>query len=242
MISIIIASKNQKDLERCKQSIKQTIGVPYEVIVTENADGAVGLAEVYNRNAKKAKYNFLLFLHEDTEFKTNNWGVMLVNLLRKDDVGVIGIAGSTYMAANGSWISPKVPFIKGRIVHACERDNTKEQVELFSEEEGNFEVVVLDGVFLAAKKSIVEEIPFDEETFTKFHFYDIDFSLRVARKYKVMVTTDILLKHYSGGGYDEQWWFFRERFLRKHKEMLPFTKGKEVPDWKRQVRWKVKYL
>ena len=41
MISIVIASKNKDDLERCQRSIAETIGVEYEVLVTENSKGMI---------------------------------------------------------------------------------------------------------------------------------------------------------------------------------------------------------
>ncbi len=105
--------------------------------------------------------------------------------------------------------------MKGRIIHE-HASGRGDQIELYSEDEGAFEVVAVDGVFLASKKSVIENVPFDEKTFTGFHFYDIDLSLRVAQKYKVLVTTDILLKHYSPGDPGKEWNAYRQLFILKN--------------------------
>lgn len=241
MLSIVIASKNSSDLERCKASIAETIGVPYEIIVTENSEGKIPLTKVYNDGAQKAKYETLLFVHEDAEFKKKEWGKKIIETFRRKDIGLIGVVGSVYFPENGAWASPGVPFLRGRMIHPS-RNIEIDQIDLFSEEMGDFEVVAIDGVFMATRKEIVEEIPFDEQTFNGFHFYDADFSLRVAQRYKVIVTTDILLKHYSHGKHDEVWNKYKEKFVQKHKAILPFTNQKGKPDWNHIKEWRVKYL
>ena len=74
MISIIISSANSKQLEEVSQNVAQTIGVPYEIISFNNADGSMGICEVYNKGTAKAKYDLLCFMHEDLLFKTMDWG------------------------------------------------------------------------------------------------------------------------------------------------------------------------
>ena len=241
MISIIISSKNESDLKRFGDSIKETIGIPYELVVIKNSEGKIPLTKVYNDGAKKAKYEHLVFVHEDIIFKTKNWGEKLINILKNKDVGAVGVAGSTYMTNDGRWYSAGEPFTKGRVIHESDRVNM-DFIALYSRELGNYEVVVLDGLFIASKKNIVDEIPFDEETFDYFHFYDLDFSIRVAQKYKVIVTTDILVKHFSHGKFDEIWEKYKNRFLDKHKKILPYTKWDEKPDWNNIIRPKMQYI
>ena len=117
-----------------------------------------------------------------------------------------------------------------------------DQLDLFSEETGDLEVVTIDGVFIAARKDIVQECPFDDKIFDGFHFYDADFCIRVAQKHKLIVTTDILLKHFSHGRHDETWNKYKERFIEKYKSILPFTKQPLKPDWKDIKTWRVQYL
>lgn len=242
MISIIISSKDDDKLERCKRSILKTIGVKFEFIVIQNKEGKKGLSYVYNLGASRANFEYLVFMHEDIEFKKRNWGNKLMSLLNNNEVGLVGVAGTNYLPENGIWSSPGVPFLKGRIIHTRPNDPSKEQLELFSDEIGDLPVVALDGVFMATKKKVWNEIKFDDKNFTGFHYYDLDFSLRVAQKYKCIVTSDILLKHYSGGKNDQIWDHFRKIFINKYKSILPFTNQNLKPDWKNIKKWGCKYL
>ena len=241
MISIIIASKSESDLARCTENIKETIGVPYELLITKNAERKIPLTKVYNDGTKKAKHDILCFMHEDIEFKKKEWGKKVLDLLAQKEIGVVGVAGSNYFPENGNWTAPGVPFLKGRIIHPSKHVEM-DQIDTFSEELGNIEVVTVDGVFMATRKNIVKECPFDEKTFDGFHFYDGDFCIRVAQKYKVMVTTDILLKHYSHGSFNEVWDAYRKRFVEKYKGILPYTKQSLKPNWKDIKRWRMQYL
>jgi hypothetical protein len=241
MISVIISSKSESDLQRCTKNIEETIGVSYELIITKNAEGKIPLTRVYNEGAHKAQHDILCFLHEDAEFKKKHWGKKVIDLLSDQKIGAVGVAGSTYFPENGAWASPGVPFLKGRVIHPS-RHMDMDEIDIFSEEEGDIEVVTLDGVFIATRKEIVQECPFDDKTFAAFHFYDADFCIRIAQKYKVMVTTDILLKHYSHGKHDEAWNKYKDRFIEKYKAILPFTKQALKPDWKNIKTWKVQYL
>ena len=214
MISIIISSKSESDLKRCAENIQETIGVPYELIITRNAEGKIPLTKVYNDGAQKARYEMLCFLHEDIEFKKKEWGKKLVSLLSDKTVGAVGVVGSTYFPENGAWASPGIPFLKGRMIHLSKHIDMDE-IDLFSEELGDLDVVTVDGAFIATRKDIVQEMPFDDKIFDGFHFYDADFCIRVAQKYRVIVTTDILLKHYSHGKHDEIWNKYKDRFIEK---------------------------
>lgn len=239
MISIIICSINPEQLAECKESIAQTIGTKYELIVEDNRDANKSLAQVYNEAAKKAQYKYIVFVHEDTGFWRTDWGYEVVDLLKKEYVGAVGVAGTRYMDKNGFWAAAGVPFLKGQVLHP--QQNLKKLTK-FSEDEGVFEVVAIDGVFMATRKDIVEEIPFDEKTFDAFHFYDIDFSMRVAQKYSVLVTTNIRLYHYSKGNFGDIWGSYRDKFLEKFKDILPYSKWKETPDPVYKIPYKTEYL
>jgi hypothetical protein len=58
--------------------------------------------------------------------------------------------------------------------------------------------------FLAIKKENYTHIRFNEEL-KGFHGYDLDFSLRVAKKFQNYVIDDILIQHFSQGNRDKKW-------------------------------------
>ncbi len=76
-------------------------------------------------------------------------------------------------------------------------------------------VVTLDGVWFCTRKDIALEFPFDEETFKRFHCYDIDFALSV---FQVAVTFDILIQHFSTGSFN---WDWIDATFKLHKKWLP---------------------
>jgi GT2 family glycosyltransferase len=82
-------------------------------------------------------------------------------------------------------------------------------------------IKAVDGLFIAATRKLVEAIPFDEETFTGFHVYDLDFSFRAyLAGFKLAVANDILLLHQSDGSYDEKWLYYHHLFRQKFANYL----------------------
>jgi hypothetical protein len=81
--------------------------------------------------------------------------------------------------------------------------------------------IVVDGVLMLVKKSVWEEVRFDEDNFKEFHFYDIDFSLRVAEKYNNYITYELLIEHMSFGDINKSWVNNVLIFERLWKEKLP---------------------
>ncbi len=243
IFSIIICSKNKKFLNNTKKNVKNTIGLPFEFVIINNSKRKISLAKAYNRGIKKSKAPLLVFMHEDVRILTKKWGRILFNYFNKKNIGAVGVAGSNYITKKGGWHLAGKPLIFGQIVHL--RKDNKFYLTKYSKK-GIFRVVVFDGLFFATKKDIADEIRFDDKLFNGFHFYDIDFSLRLSKKYKTIITTDILVLHYSTGNYNKVWEKFKKRFLKKFKNKLPFTIQKQKPEKKykkwRNYHWKGKII
>ncbi|WEK69114.1 MAG: glycosyltransferase [Candidatus Chryseobacterium colombiense] len=201
MISIIISSYLPHYFSALEKNIAETIGVPYEIIKIDNP-GLMGICEAYNQGAKKARFDNLVFLHEDIVFKTPNWGNRLILHLDQENTGLIGIAGSSYVpVAPSSWtVAEKYNFVN--ILQGNKQNN--DSVSIHSTKENRTKVFAVDGVFLAIKKENYTHIRFDEEL-KGFHGYDLDFSLRVAKKFQNYVIDDILIQHFSQGNRDKKW-------------------------------------
>ena len=194
-ISFIICSRNPGLLEELKSSISSKIGLQekdYEILSIDNKENKHSISSAYNSGISLSKFAILCFLHEDVRFLTNNFGNILLNKFSNNEIAALGVAGSTLLQEDAIWFSSKRPFVQGRVVHSTKRG---EQIDIYSATRQDAEVVVLDGLFIAARKKVAEELKFDEE-FKGFHFYDIDFSLRVAMHHKVIVMKDILLQYF----------------------------------------------
>lgn len=67
-------------------------------------------------------------------------------------------------------------------------------------------IQALDGCFMAARREVLAEVPFDEQSFPGWHLYDVDFSLSAwPTGFGVAVCADLLVIHQSRGGYDAPW-------------------------------------
>ena len=80
------------------------------------------------------------------------------------------------------------------------------------------------------RRELFNRVGFDEATFDRFHFYDLDISMQVAETHRLMVTWDILVKHLSGGNADDEWRVAGEKFLNKYRDRLPVSCGDDQPE------------
>ncbi|MCZ4223761.1 glycosyltransferase [Pedobacter rhodius] len=210
MISIIIASVNAQQLNDIRINIEETVGIPYEILVFNNANGHKGLCEIYNLGAKQAKYDLLCYMHEDISIKTRNWGQIVLSAFAEiTKLGLIGIAGSSYKSiAPSGWFCnggpAKINYINILQRFKFDQLGTSHHLQNPKNEKIS-QVVAVDGVWFCTTKTCVTKYPFDEVTFKKFHCYDIDYSLAIRNEYKAYVTFEILLEHFSEGNYDSNW-------------------------------------
>lgn len=232
MLSIIISSVNADHLNLITKNIELTIGIPYELIVIDNSDAAMGLCEVYNLGASKANYEMLCYMHEDIDIKTHEWGRKIFDCFEKDErLGLLGVVGSTYKSSVFSGWAPygETPrTIDHANIIQCFKYQDRPSTHYFSNPNNVDlqEVAVLDGVWLCTKKKIIEALPFDASTFKEFHCYDLDISLSISREYKVAVTFDILIEHYSEGKFERDWAESTFALHKKWRKYLPLNKEK----------------
>lgn len=224
MISVIICSINKTLAAQVQQNIAETIGVIWELIIIDNTINPKGITEVYNQGAAVSKYEILCFVHEDVLFTTKNWGKILIDTFTNDSrLGLIGVAGSKYKSRVPSgWFSGIAAIDCCNITHLDNINNR--QMMYYNPDESKLiqEVVVLDGVLLVCPKRVWQEVKFDHEILKGFHLYDLDFSFRVAEKYKVAVLYSIHLVHLTqGGSFGNQWLNYTLLWHKKMKHRLP---------------------
>jgi hypothetical protein len=225
MISVIICSVNPDLLKKITENIQKTIGIPFEILFFDNRIAKKGICAVYNELASKSKFEYLCFIHEDVLLKTENWGNKINGIfLNNPNIGLIGIAGSKYKSAYFSgWYTGVKELDCANYIH--QYSSKTEHVFLSPSQNRLEEVVCIDGVFMLTTKTAWSKIVFDEKLLKGFHFYDIDFSVRMAHEYKVVVTFDIQLVHItSGGDYSNNWVQTAILYHQKKKDILPFSK------------------
>ena len=197
MISIIICSRTASISDELIYNIKQTIGIPFELVIIDNSNNFYSIFSAYNEGVKRSKYEVLCFMHDDIIFKTNDWGINVMNRFKSSNLGAIGVAGSPYYAIlpggwwSGGYISQSI-YGEQELAYQTKKDNS-------------LPVVVLDGLWFCVRKSLFSMIRFDDTTFNGFHYYDMDISLQIQQKgYTLLSVYDISIQH-SSGKLDTTW-------------------------------------
>jgi hypothetical protein len=178
---------------------------------------AKSLCEAYNRGAVRATGEILIFCHDDIDIAHADFGERLLRHLASYDV--VGVAGASKLV-NADWGHAGLPHVHGQIIH---RPPGQEGYLYFCA--GMQAPVVeniqaLDGVFIGMHRKVWEAVRYDATTFDGFHGYDIDFTFRAHRSgYRLAVPMDLLLIHFSTGGYDLKWQVGNLKFLHKFPEL-----------------------
>ncbi len=208
MISVLICSLNPKLLSDVKENVAKTIGCKYEILYYNNSIKPKSIFWVYNNLKKIAKGSVLCFLHEDVAFNTNNWGMELLRIFDNTEIGLVGVAGSTYKSTiPSSWDFNEQCYFVNIIQNNKERNHSVHTIFGYNDIQVKNEepVVTVDGVLMAISADINKKVSFNQKL-SGFHAYDSDLSLAViAQNKKVVVTNSILIEHFSKGSPNREW-------------------------------------
>lgn len=166
-----------------------------------------GLPEVYNESIRAPHdHDILLFVHDDVWLNDYFLVDRLIDALNVYDV--VGLAGSRRRTARQvAWcaiddtLEGEINCLSGVMGHGAAQLG-----------QGNYfgptpaECELLDGAFLAAKKSTLRDstVFFDPRFY--FHFYDMDFCRTARQKNLRLGTSQISISHQSTGDFDSREW------------------------------------
>ncbi len=235
MISIIICSRREDIPPGLQNSIAETIGVEYELVVIDNSHHDYSLFSAYNEGVRRAKGEILCFCHEDILFHTPSWGDSVQNLFSDESIGVVGVIGSHFLpGAPMYWWSS--PFISQYSVNndqgVVQRNDHREFFH------GHIaDVVTIDGVCFFIARKLFGSLRFDDRTFQGFHLYDMDICMQVQGLGKRVCVTDVLeIEHFwsENSLKDEQYMAVLdhnlELFYHKWEKNLPMVRGIDEPE------------
>lgn len=229
MLSIVVSTnKDQQYIDSYRKSIINSIGIrekDFELLIYTNHN-EFSLSELYNRALKEASNDYIIFMHDDLEFDTPNWGRKFLKYIEKNsEYGIIGIAGSKYLDNSGKWWSVPTTMY-GCVNH---KNEGKKWTSTYSEVKTNKvdDVVLVDGLlFLVNKKQI--KYNFDER-FNGFHFYDLGFCVpNYVDGVNIGVITDIRFTHLSIGETNDKWEENRQLFTNIYQNVLPISTKYEI--------------
>lgn len=224
MLSIIICSRTQTISCNLSENIKNTVGCEYELIVIDNSENKYSIFEAYNLGIVKSNGAFLCFIHDDVLIETRNWGNVIEEIFLENPLaGLMGIAGGNIKTKMPSawWDGGKNAL---RLVQHF-KNKPKEIWYQGFDNLDTVEVAAIDGVFMVMRRD--DRINFDQRL-TGFHNYDIYLSLKhhMLNK-KVLVTSKILLEHFSEGSLNKAWYESASLFHKLYKNYLPIALNAE---------------
>jgi protein O-GlcNAc transferase len=166
-----------------------------------------GLSTVFNQVIDQADDDaVLVFIHDDVWLDQAKFGDAVLEGLTAFDV--IGVAGNTRrLPQQPAWLYKDIQFtwdtdfLSGKVAHGERAFGT---ISEFGPLPASCEL--MDGVFLATKKStlVKHQVRFDEQF--KFHFYDLDFCRTARQANLTLGTWPIALTHQSGGAFGSEHW------------------------------------
>lgn len=180
-IAFIICVNDELFFNECQLYINQ-LDVP-EGFVVEIIPirGAKSMCNGYNMGMAKTDAKYKVYMHQDVFIINPNFLNDILEVFKINwKIGMIGVMGSPIMPASG------VPVHGERQGNLYEFDN--ENVDFngyaFKKEHDIYDVQCIDGLIMATK----EDIPWREDIFDGWDFYDASQSIEFARRgFRVVV-------------------------------------------------------
>ncbi|MFH1790802.1 MAG: glycosyltransferase [Candidatus Omnitrophota bacterium] len=211
--SIVIPVCNQAGYSRiCLDYLVRTGGAEFELVVVDNGstDGTgalfrslkkpvnvsyirnsrnLGPIIALNQGVKAATGDIVCTMHNDLVVFEAGWLVKLARFISdRGEIGLVGIAGRRRIDRKGR-------VDEDSLLHNLQNENLNAPM---SADWG--EAAVLDGVLIAGKKTVFENIGCFDEQYGFMHYYDLDISLRSRRAGYKNAVLKIESLHINNGG------------------------------------------
>lgn len=149
-------------------SLKIPQGYEIEIVTVENAKS---LPSGYNEGMKKSEAKYKVYLHQDTYILNQQFIYDIISLFEKyPNLGMVGMVGAKTIP-NGVWWNSKLVY--GAVYYT---PKGKKNIGILANRPvaGDYEeVLVIDGLIMITQY----DLPWREDLFTGFHFYDVSQSL-----------------------------------------------------------------
>jgi GT2 family glycosyltransferase len=235
---IIPRLDNQKFKIFAEPSIKK-IGTQALQVFDKEINKPENIFKKYNAGIEAAiktgleDSDIVIFMHEDVGIIDNLFREKIELLFQeKNDVAIVGIAGAVEITERGGWWMNMPDKMRGHLIQGKTGGGQGEGFHLQKGPIGYFDdVVAVDGCIMITQGRFIKEgLYFDDKTYDKNDFYDIDFCFRAQEMgYKVAVA-DILIYHNSSGMgvFNEDWKNAKDKFFAKWSAKgmtLPFVRS-----------------
>ena len=189
-ICFILCTNDRLYAEECMYYIRHLIipeGYTIDILTVEDAKS---MTSGYNEAMRYSQAKYKVYLHHDTFIVNPHFIRDMLDVFRKDpEIGMLGMVGAPTMPINGiMWETARAGMLYQRMVDAI---NYRE-MKLTNQTGGGstrsndvyWEVEAIDGFLMATQY----DIPWREDLFDKWDFYDASQSMEFIRHgYKVVV-------------------------------------------------------
>lgn len=207
--SVIVTARPDDDVQNLIVSLEDNELGHFDLVVPR---GMPSMGSGYNVGVAQAKTDLLIFTHVDVCIWAGPmlWADML-NKLENEATGFLGVAGSSFLPENCAWWDHTGPKA-GAVTH------TDGKV-IYTSTYGPYgPVAVLDGVFLACHRRVLDKLgPWPEDL--GFHFYDIEMSLKANVAGFQNEVIPLPLFHGSVGNLGPEWDKSRQTFLSRRNKL-----------------------
>lgn len=206
---------NDEQLERYCTRFIQGLHVPegfrleYQIV-----HGATSMTQGYNQAMRQSDAKYKIYIHQDVYVVYKEMLFDLLRLFENSEIGMVGLAGTPKMPLNGiMWDTPRIgKWYECNIITAGEYGRDCPEKPMLA-------VEAVDGMFIATQY----DLPWREDLFQGWDFYDISQSFEFRRKgYQVVVPyiEDSWCLHNDGIMNLMDYFKWRDVFAQEYGEML----------------------
>ncbi len=219
-LTVITTGSDQKQIDELHGSLIPWTQ-PFEKVESLNLGMVEHLGLAYHEAILSCGDELILILHQDVRFaspsqlndiastsgvpewivpacrKEFNPLIKAAELLEKPNVGLLGVAGSHGLLNDMAWW--QYPDLSGVVIHTI--DDKPARMNPYGPW-GN--VLAVDGLVLLTKREKLERVSEPSPGIKGFHFYDMDFSLRMVAAGLEVWTIPLIVLHSSGGATTEE--------------------------------------
>lgn len=175
-----ITCVNNEDYETEELKYLNNLIIPdgYEVDMLSIKD-AESMASGYNEGMNVSDAKYKVYLHQDVFIVNPNFIQDILDVFQESQIGMLGVVGAKKLPENAiMWDGPRVGKLYSNVIYTSANS-------FFGSVEGLWEEVeAIDGLLMATQY----DIPWREDLFKKWDFYDISQSQEFIRKgYLVVV-------------------------------------------------------
>lgn len=217
MISIVCVYNNKEILENYLLKSLKNQTVKHELILINNIESKFkSAAEALNYGGRKAKGDYIMFVHQDVDLYSNTRLEEVEKILDKlSNLGIAGVAGSCEnIKGNVTNIENGIPKRSAGEIHI--KKPTKVQT--------------VDECLIIIPKPVFNILQFDEKVCNDWHLYAVDYSLSIRKLGYNIYVIPIYIYHLSigfkseekfktalKGPYPKSYYLSLKKLMNKHK-------------------------